>query len=108
MNKKEYQKIKDDYEAKINEDYNVAIAEADVAMNGKDYTKAKESYTKASQLKSYEEYPKQKLTEIEGLLADLAKQDEAYNAAIAEADNFFSAEDYEKAAHIRDEISKRN
>jgi hypothetical protein len=70
------------------------------AMAAKNYAGAKAAYTEASGLKAVEQYPKDKLAEIEKLLADAAAKDAAekeklakekelndkYNAAIAKGD----------------------
>ncbi len=84
-------------EKKVAEDYNEAIAEADVALGEKDYPSAKVGYEKALALKSYENYPKEKLKEIEGILAELEKNEAAYKDAIEEADNLFSAKEYKNS-----------
>lgn len=84
-------------EEKVNEEYNELIADADNAFNDKDYEKAKEKYSAASTLKDYEEYPKQKLKEIDEALAALAETEKAYNDAIAEADGLFNEKNYEGA-----------
>lgn len=87
--------------------YKDAIAKADAAFGTKDYSGAKNSYTQALTLKPAEKYPKQKLAEIDKLLADLdaqksaaAKQkemDEKYKAAIAKGDGAFGAKNYTAA-----------
>ena len=84
-------------EEKVNQEYNEAIASADGAFSDKDFDKAKENYTKAAGLKSYEQYPKDKLKEIDDILADLAQKEKGYNDAIAEADNQFNGKEYGKA-----------
>ncbi len=84
-------------EKKVSKDYNEAIALADQYLTNKEYDKAKINYEKASGLKSYEEYPKNKLKEIDELLADLAKKEKDYNDAIAQADSEFNSEDYKKS-----------
>jgi tetratricopeptide (TPR) repeat protein len=84
-------------EKKVAEEYAEAIADADAALAEKNYDKAKENYQKATGLKSYEEYPKEKLKEIETILAELAKKEEEYKAAVAEADKLFAEKAYEKS-----------
>jgi tetratricopeptide (TPR) repeat protein/uncharacterized membrane protein YjjP (DUF1212 family) len=80
-----------------NKTYYTTIAEADNFFNTKVYDKAKESYTKASGLKPDEKYPKDKITEIAGLLAEQLKQKQAYDKAIVDADALFTAKNYDKA-----------
>lgn len=79
------------------EAYNTAIAAGDQFFTLKDYAKSKAEYQKALTLKSHEEYPKTKITEIEKILSENQKKEEEYKAAIAEADNLFNAKDYEKS-----------
>jgi tetratricopeptide (TPR) repeat protein len=84
-------------EKKVTIEYNEAIALADQYFLNKEFEKAKTDYQKASALKSYEEYPKGKLKEIESVLAELAKKDKEYNDAIAEADKQFTSKEYENS-----------
>ncbi len=80
--------------------YKAAIAKADKAFDAKDYTSAKGGYSEASGLKPAEKYPKDRLKEIEKLLADMAKNNELmkkYNEIIARADQAFTLKDYPKA-----------
>ena len=86
------------------EKYDAAIAAADKALAAKDYEAAKGKYNEALGVKPDEQYPKTKLTEIEGLLAELAKKEaeekaktEQYNALISAADKALGAKDYEGA-----------
>lgn len=77
--------------------YQDKIAKADKALSDEDYTTAKNSYAEAKKLKPTETYPQEKLTEIEGILAKLAKAEESYKAAIAKGDAAIGAEDFEGA-----------
>ncbi|MBL1231449.1 MAG: hypothetical protein COA31_001880 [Flavobacteriales bacterium] len=86
------------------EKYDAAIAAADKALAAKEYDAAKGKYNEALGVKPDEQYPKTKLTEIEGLLAELAKKEaeekaktEQYNALISAADKALGAKDYEDA-----------
>jgi len=92
----------------LNDKYVVAIGNADKNMTAKDYASAKALYTEASGYKPAEKYPKDKLAEIDKILADIAAKDAAakdkaakdkelndkYTAAIAMADKAFTAKDY--------------
>ncbi|HNO70387.1 MAG TPA: hypothetical protein PKO16_01295 [Bacteroidia bacterium] len=79
--------------------YKAAIAKADKSFSGADYTSAKTGYNEALAIKSQEAYPKQKIAEIDKLLANTAQKeiDEKYKAAIAKADKSFSGADYPSA-----------
>jgi tetratricopeptide (TPR) repeat protein len=93
-------------EKKVSADYNAAIADADKAFGVKDYETAKENYQKASALKSYEEYPKTKLAEIDKLLGEQQKLEADYKAAITEADGYFNTKDYENAITAYNKATK--
>ncbi|MBL4594283.1 MAG: carboxypeptidase regulatory-like domain-containing protein [Flavobacteriales bacterium] len=84
-------------EKKVTKEYNEAIALADQYLLNKKYEDSKTEYQKASMLKSYEEYPKDKIKEIDTLLAELAKKDKDYNDLIAQADSDFGAKEYQKS-----------
>ncbi|HVA97945.1 MAG TPA: hypothetical protein VNG53_03540 [Bacteroidia bacterium] len=87
--------------------YQTLIASADKSLSSKDYTTAKTSYTQASALKPNEQYPKDKIAEIDKDLANAqsaadaaAKQkalDAQYQTLIASADKSFSVKDYDNA-----------
>jgi tetratricopeptide (TPR) repeat protein len=77
--------------------YQRAIAQADAAFNSKTYEEAKAAYNQALSLKRNEVYPKQKITEIDGILAELANKKRTYDLAIARADNSFNVEKWEAA-----------
>ncbi len=84
----------------LEEKYNAALAAGDKAFGTKDYTIAKSSYNEALIYKANEKYPKDKITEIDKLLADLANAkalDEKYNAAITTGDKAFGIKDYTTA-----------
>jgi tetratricopeptide (TPR) repeat protein len=80
--------------------YKAAIAKADAALKAKGYDEAKKSYKDALSYKGNEQYPKDRLAEIEGLLAKEAgikELDSKYNAIIAKADKAFSGKEYAEA-----------
>ena len=84
----------------LQDNYNNAIAKADKAMTVKDYATAKAGYTDALGLKPNEQYPKDKLAEVEALMAKAQQEKEIndrYIAAIAKADGFFTAQEYQNA-----------
>ncbi|MCK6649301.1 MAG: hypothetical protein L6Q66_06580, partial [Bacteroidia bacterium] len=84
--------------------YKSAITKGDAALKLKTYDAAKAAYTEALGVKPGEQYPKDKISEIEKLLADLAAKnasakevDEKYKAAVAKADAALSAKSYDEA-----------
>jgi len=84
----------------IEESYTAAIAAADKFLTNRQYTEARGEYSKASGIKSEETYPKEKITEIDEILARLSQQeaiDMAYTQALANADTYFSEAKYSDA-----------
>ncbi len=106
-------------EKALNDKYAAAISKGAAAMAAKNYAGAKAAFTEASGLKAAEQYPKDKLAEIEKLLADAAAKDaaekeklakekeltEKYNAAIAKGDKALVAKTYEAAKTAYSEAS---
>ena len=87
--------------AELLEKYKATIAKADKQFSGKDFNNAKSTYKEASGLQPMESYPKDKIAEIDKLLAEIANKDAAdkelntrYQAAVAKADKAFSGKDY--------------
>ncbi|MBN2669313.1 MAG: hypothetical protein JXR60_08790 [Bacteroidales bacterium] len=86
--------------SKLEQDYQQKISIADKAYNEKDWTSAKTAYVEASTLKPEEAYPKERISAIDGIIADVAKQktlEEQYQKAISQADQQFAAKDYQSA-----------
>ncbi|MBL4707631.1 MAG: hypothetical protein JKY48_04235 [Flavobacteriales bacterium] len=77
--------------------YKTKITEGDKALAAKNYEGAKTAYQGAKGIKPTESYPQQKLTEIDGILANLAKAEESYKVAIAKGDKAIIAKDFETA-----------
>ncbi|MBL7952323.1 MAG: hypothetical protein JNM62_11465 [Flavobacteriales bacterium] len=104
-----------DAEKKGAEQYAALIKEADGLFGKKDYAGARTKYTAAIDLKDGEPYPKQKLKEIDAILAELEKKaeeekkakelQEKYQAAIAAADAAFKAESWDQATTKYSEAS---
>ena len=74
--------------------YNQAIAEADASYKAKDWPHALTKYQSASTIKPEEQYPKDKIAELNTILGDIAAENAKYNALIGEADQLFDAKDY--------------
>lgn len=78
--------------------YNLLLADADRFFQNKEYSKAKDYYNQASAIKNTEQYPKDKITEIDLLLVHEQQQIiTKYQAAIKTADSCFNTGDYESA-----------
>ena len=86
--------------AKLDTDYNNLIASADGMFKSKNYTGAKTKYQNALSKKPDETYPKDKISEIDKILADeaVAKQKEAdFQKIIASADALLDAKKYKES-----------
>ena len=84
--------------------YAAAIVKGDKALAAKTYDAAKAAYNEALGAKPSEQYPKDKLAEIEKILAALANKNasekelnDKYNAAIAKADAALKTKTYDAA-----------
>jgi hypothetical protein len=91
-------------EKEVEAKYKSAIVKGDAAFKTKTFVAAKTAYNEALSMKSAEQYPKDKITEIDAILSELANKDAAskeinakYAAAIARADKAFELKDYDAA-----------
>jgi tetratricopeptide (TPR) repeat protein len=78
-------------------------------FSNKKYTEAKSSYNKALNLKPNEQYPKDKISEIEDILANLKKQEQIenqYKTLITKADKQFNTKKYSEAKQLYQQASK--
>lgn len=83
--------------AEILKNYNNKIAEADALFREKDYGKALAAYREAQKIKADEKYPDQQISAINRILAEEQAATDAFNAAIASADQQFEAKNYAEA-----------
>jgi len=96
------QKILDDIAAaeELQRQYDTIIAEADAQFAAGDYENAKNSFQSAANLKPEEKYPQDQISEINTMIqwmADEAELQKQYDAALAEADQYFEVKNYEFA-----------
>jgi tetratricopeptide (TPR) repeat protein len=80
--------------------YNTLIAKADKEFTEKQYQIARDDYSKASEIKTGEQYPKERKAEIDRILGDLATAkalDTEYRNLIVQADKQFMAKTYEES-----------
>lgn len=75
--------------------YQETIAKADKALAGKEYSSARLFYGEALAIKANEQYPKDKIAEIDQIIADLKVLQ--YNQAIAAGDLAFKADQLDLA-----------
>ncbi|HNV96513.1 MAG TPA: hypothetical protein PKG63_08570, partial [Bacteroidales bacterium] len=98
-------KEKAEAEAKAkDEQYKAAVAKGDAALESMKLSEAKTAYSDALKIKPDEAYPKNKITEIENLIAqkqkkeqEINQKDQSYSDAITKADKAFSNKDYTSA-----------
>ena len=104
-------KSKAEAEKALNEKYASTIKNADALLASKNYNEAKTNYSDASKIKPTETYPKTKISEIDGILANLSKAEadakakaeaervlnEKYQTSIKTADGLLSAKKYSEA-----------
>ena len=91
-------------EAQLKRDFGQALAEGENLLKAKELTKAKDAFTKAYNLIPSEPVPPERISEINGLLAEQARKDselkttlEAYQAALRKADKHFGNQEYTSA-----------
>jgi tetratricopeptide (TPR) repeat protein len=90
----------------IVKEYNNTVSQADQLFSVKNYEQAKELYNKALLVNPNENYPKEKIAEIDNMIKEQqeiqvrAKRDAMeteYEEALAEGDNYFKLKEYEAA-----------
>ena len=85
-------------EANKKKAYNAAITSADNFFTNKRYEEAKADYQKALTVKPNEEYPKQRIVEIDKKLKEIAaERARKYQETIVKADNYFEQANYQDA-----------
>ncbi len=84
-------------ELNVQETYNSLITEGDDYFEKQEYDQARIKYQNALKYKPGEEYPTQKLTELESLSDELESKQVQYNQLIAAADVAFKAKEYQEA-----------
>ncbi|MCB0805435.1 MAG: hypothetical protein KDC05_06515 [Bacteroidales bacterium] len=84
-------------ELAVQESYNQLIDEADALFASQSYAEARLKYKEALKFKPGEDYPVQKLSEIERAMNDLEMLQTKYNKLVNEADRLFTSKDYQAA-----------
>ncbi len=81
----------------LDDQYKITLAKADQLLAAKTYDQAKTEFSNALTLKPSEQYPKDKIAEIDGVLAEMKAKEDAYKASLAAADQLFAQKKYEEA-----------
>jgi len=84
---------------KLDDDYQKLIADADAQFNAASYSDARGLYANAGTLKPLEKLPKDKISEIDGILAGMQQKEQNYSNAIKDGDNFFDDKKYTEAVN---------
>ena len=79
------------------EAYTKLIANADQLFSAKSYPAARKEYVNASKIKPDQNYPKNKIVEIDRLLAALAKTQKDYEQYVSLADSFYIDKNFIRA-----------
>ncbi len=81
----------------IDQKYTETVAQADDLFNVSEYENAKIKYNEAAGIKPKEKYPKDKISEIDGILSQIAKTNQDYQKAIDKAENLYNQKSYPEA-----------
>ena len=81
----------------LEDQYKAIIAEADQFFTFKNYENSRTKYNQALDLKPREDYPQNKIKEIDDLLATIAKTNADYEAAVDRAERLFQQQNYTDA-----------
>lgn len=99
--------LKEQKERELNANYDAAVKRGDDAFANKDYTAAKTGYNDALKLKPNEVYPQNKITEIDRILEEIAKEEARkkelrmkYEDAVKRGDDAFKNNDLANAKTI--------
>ncbi|MCD4730004.1 MAG: hypothetical protein K8R74_05365 [Bacteroidales bacterium] len=78
-------------------EYNQSVQRGEQYLAQKDYSSAKGEFEKANQLKPNEQYPQDKLAEINAVLAQQKGVQDSFDQSIAKADAFYESKSYDSA-----------
>ena len=81
----------------INDRFKAQVTKADQLFNSKQYDQARTEYVAAREIKADEQYPNDRIAEIDNILSELRAKEEAYRAAVAKADQLLADKSYEPA-----------
>lgn len=82
---------------RVNEAYLSAISQADALLVQQQYEEAREAYQNAASMKPSESYPREKIREVNQLLAELQGRRQTFDKLVAGGDQYFGRKEYYKA-----------
>tara|TARA_Y100000589_G_C27195183_1_gene646520 strand:+ start:897 stop:5894 length:4998 start_codon:yes stop_codon:yes gene_type:complete len=83
--------------AEIDKNYQEKMQKAKKAFDNKDWDQAKSYYNEASQVKPNERAPKDRINEIDNLLAKMKRDEENYKTFISQGDQNLLEKDFDKS-----------
>jgi len=83
--------------AMVESRYKASVTKADQLLAGKSYEQAKTEYNNALAIKAGEQYPQDKIKEIDIILAEIKARDDSFKASLAKADQMLLEKKYEDA-----------
>jgi len=83
---------------RINEEYQAGITSADALLAGQKYEEARDGYQSASLIKPAESYPREKIKEINKILAEILGLRKTFDLLVTNGDQFFASKEYYKAS----------
>lgn len=91
----------------LNTEYLALIEQADLALRIKDYDEARKIYRKALEINPDEDYPQQKLDEIEDQLAKAEERKETYQELVRQGEDAFEKENYPDAKQAYEQAAQQ-
>ncbi len=79
------------------EQYNLLLSQAEQLFSSKNYMNAKEKYNEAAKIKQNENYPKEKIREIGGIIKTEEEATLRYAQAVNRANSLFTQKSYKQA-----------
>ena len=83
--------------AMVESRYKASVTKADQLLASKSYEPAKAEYNNALSIKAGEQYPQDKIKEIDIILAEIKARDDSFKASLAKADQMLLEKKYEDA-----------
>ena len=82
---------------RVNDEYQAAITSADLFLAEKRFEDARDAFQNASLIKTTESYPREKIKEINNILAEIQGRRQTFDKLVINGDQLFSVKEYFKA-----------